>query len=121
MNSVKNLVVWQKAMDVAENIYKITQHYPKEEMYGIISQMRRAAVSIASNIAEGQGRNGNAEKCHFYSIANGSRTELETQLLLSERVGFVKHEEIEVLLNSLVEIGKMLYALQNKQFSDSCH
>lgn len=108
----KDLVVWQRAMDVAVETYRLTSSFPKEEMFGLVSQMRRAAVSIASNIAEGEGRKGKAEFSHFIGIALGSKSELETQLILSERLKFLQLSDTEQLKLSLDEIGKMLTALR---------
>lgn len=83
-----NLHVWQVAMDLVQDIYKITAQFPQEEMYGLTSQMRRSAVSIPSNIAEGAARTGSKEFLHFLSIARGSLSELETQLQISKRLGY---------------------------------
>ena len=82
----KDLKVWEKSIDLAEEIYKITKNFPKEELYGITSQIRRAAVSISANIAEGAARNSNKEFIQFLYIALGSLSELETELIISKRV-----------------------------------
>ena len=84
--SYKDLVVWQKAIDLTVAVYQLTKQFPKEELFGLVSQMRRASVSIASNIAEGEGRKSKKEFAHFLGISLGSKAELETQLLLCERV-----------------------------------
>ena len=110
----RDLVVWQQAMDVAVETYRLTSSFPKEEMFGLTSQMRRAAVSIASNIAEGEGRKSKNEFSHFLGIALGSKSELETQLILSERVNLLKTTDTEPIKKSLYDIGKMLTALRRK-------
>ena len=110
----RDLVVWQQAMDVAVETYRLTSSFPKEEMFGLTSQMRRAAVSIASNIAEGEGRKSKNEFSHFLGIALGSKSELETQLILSERVNLLKTTDTEPIKKSLDDIGKMLTALRRK-------
>ena len=110
----RDLVVWQQAMDVAVETYRLTGSFPKEEMFGLTSQMRRAAVSIASNIAEGEGRKSKNEFSHFLGIALGSKSELETQLILSERINLLKITDTEPIKKSLDDIGKMLTALRRK-------
>ena len=110
----RDLVVWQQAMDVAVETYRLTSSFPKEEMFGLTSQMRRAAVSIACNIAEGEGRKSKNEFSHFLGIALGSKSELETQLILSERVNLLKTTDTEPIKKSLDDIGKMLTALRRK-------
>ena len=110
----RDLVVWQQAMDVAVETYRLTSSFPKEEMFGLTSQMRRAAVSIASNIAEGEGRKSKNEFSLFLGIALGSKSELETQLILSERVNLLKTTDTEPIKKSLDDIGKMLTALRRK-------
>ena len=104
----KNLKVWEKAIDLAEEIYKITKEFPKEELYGIVSQIRRAAVSISANIAEGAARNSNKEYIQFLYIALGSLSELETELIISNRVGYLKNE---IIFNKLIDIKKLLLGL----------
>ncbi len=86
VESYKNLIVWQKSMDLVVAIYEITESFPKTEMYGLVSQMRRCAVSIPSNIAEGQRRVGRKDYCHFLSISFGSGSELETQIEIVKRL-----------------------------------
>ena len=110
----RDLIVWQQAMDVAVETYRLTSAFPKDEMFGLTSQMRRAAVSIASNIAEGEGRKSKNEFSHFLGIALGSKSELETQIVLSERVNLLKSSETESIKKSLDDIGKMLTALRRK-------
>jgi four helix bundle protein len=114
---VKNyadLTVWQKAMDLTAQVYELTKRLPKEEIYGITSQMRRAAISIPSNIAEGHERHSRKEFTHFISIAQGSKAELETQLLLCVRIGYFADTDISDILNLLQEVGKMLTTLAGR-------
>jgi four helix bundle protein len=113
MNSYKELKIWQKAMLLAERVYFISKHLPDDEKFGLVSQVKRCSVSIPSNIAEGAGRNSKKEFIHFLSIANGSTTELETQLILLIRLKFVSEKEINKILELCAEIKKMNYSLQN--------
>lgn len=107
----KDLLVWQKAMDLVAVTYQLVKLLPKEEQYDLASQMRRAAVSVPSNIAEGQGRKSDREFLRFLSIARGSRAELETQLLLSVRLGYLSAKQVAPALSLCAEIGKMLFSL----------
>lgn len=107
----KDLIVWQKAMDLVEEVYVITQMLPPEEKYVLGDQMRRSAVSIPSNIAEGNARGTDKEMIHFLHIAQGSRAELETQLELSCRVGYTSEKQIIALLDLSNEVGRMLTGL----------
>ena len=107
----KDLVVWQKAYQLVKEIYKMTEKFPKSEIYGLSQQIKRAAISVPSNISEGHGRTHNKEYKQFLSIAYGSLCELETQYLLSVDLGyFDKNEVIEGLMR---EVGAMLYRLIN--------
>ena len=115
--SIKNyrdLVVWQKSIEVAEKVYFITKKLPKEELYSLTNQMRRAVVSIPSNIAEGQSRHSSKEFIHFLGIAQGSKAELETQLLLCLKIGYLDDTDTSEIMELLTEIGKMLNALVRK-------
>lgn len=107
----QDLVVWQRAMEVAKLTYLIVKKLPKEETYSISDQMRRAAVSIPSNIAEGHARNSTREFIHFLSIANGSKAELQTQLMICVQVGYLVDTDISELINKLDEVGRMIHAL----------
>ena len=89
MRSHKNLQVWQEAMGLVKEIYEMTRSFPESERFGLISQMRRSAVSVPSNISEGAGRNGNKEFLHFLYIARGSLCELETQVIIGQQLGFI--------------------------------
>jgi four helix bundle protein len=108
----RDLVVWQRAVELAEWIYRETRHFPKEEIYGLTSQMRRAAVSIASNIAEGHGRNSKGEYKQFLGIALGSLAELETQIILAARFGYIEVHTSELILFKCEEVSKMLNGLK---------
>jgi four helix bundle protein len=110
MKAHHKLKVWQRAIDFVTTIYKLTERFPKEEMFGLTSQMRRAAVSIASNIAEGAARGSKAEFRKFLAIAQGSIAELETQILISHKLGFCT--EHESLLSELDEISRMIVGLR---------
>lgn len=113
-NSYKDLIVWQKSMDLVINIYQITNKFPKSEIYGISSQMRRSAVSIPSNIAEGRRRGSRKEYCNFLLIAYGSGAELETQAEIVKRLGFIDNSSYNEISNLLTEIMKMLNSMLSK-------
>jgi len=104
----KDLDVWKEAMALAKEVYELTKNFPKEETYGLVSQMRRAAVSIPSNIAEGAARNSNKEFIQSLYVSLGSLAELETQLLLSRDLGFPQSEEIN---GSIERVRKLLLGL----------
>jgi len=108
IKSFKDLIVWQKATDFAITVYKLSSNFPKEELYGLTSQLRRAVISISSNIAEGFKRKTRKEKIQFYSIALGSLAEVESQLSISERLGYIKQDIYEDALNTISELEKML-------------
>ncbi|MCX6078800.1 MAG: four helix bundle protein [Chloroflexi bacterium] len=116
MTTVRNyreLIAWQKAMNLVENVYLATKQFPKEELYGLTSQVRRSAVSIPSNIAEGQARKSTAEFLNFLSIANGSRAEMETQILLAQRLNYVTSDTANQILSLSEEVSRLLYGLMN--------
>jgi four helix bundle protein len=112
ISSFRELKVWQLGMDLAERIYLLTNTFPKSEIYGLTSQMRRSAVSITSNLAEGHGRNSTREFLQFTAISFGSICELETQLLLSHRLDYLKISELETTLSVLTETSKTIRGLQ---------
>jgi four helix bundle protein len=112
LQSYKELEVWQLAMDLAEQCYKVTRTYPKEELFGLTCQIRRAAASIPANIAEGQGRDHTKEFLNHLSIARGSLMELETHLMLSQRVSLLKKESLDPLLTLTDRISRMLAGLR---------
>ena len=110
MHNYNNLQIWQQAMDLVEDIYILTASFPTDEKFGLVSQMTRAAVSIPSNIAEGAGRNSDKDFAHFISIAIGSLYELNTQIVLSERLGYINQSQSQ-------ELQKKLDNLQRKSVS----
>ena len=107
-SNYQKLLVWQKAMDLTEDIYTITKKFPASELYWIVSQMRRCSLSIPSNIAEGWERNSDKLHTNFLHIAKWSAAELETQIILSQRLGFISHHEEQKLLQQTEEILRML-------------
>ena len=119
-----DLDVWKKSMDLAVNVYKTAKMLPKEELYALSDQMRRAVLSIPSNIAEGQQRNSTKEFIHFLFVAKGSLSELETQIILCEKLEYLEKTKTEELLAECSEIGKMLngllYRLNNKLKEKKC-
>ena len=112
--SYRDLIVWQKSMALATEVYRLTKNLPKDELYGLTNQLRRAVVSIPSNIAEGNGRLSQREYARFLSIARGSKSEVETQLLLCVSLGYLQQSEVDTALNLCVEISKMLSAMLSK-------
>ncbi len=111
MHHFKELNVWQKSINLATDIYDLTTQYPKQETYGLTSQIRKSAISISSNIAEGAGRFSKKEFRHFLNIAYGSAFELETQLIISKNLKYVDDDTFEPLDNKITDIQKMLYKL----------
>ena len=112
--SYKEQFIWQKAIDLSVRCYKLTEYFPKTEIYGMTSQIRRCSVSIPSNIAEGYGRKGKGEYVHFLHIALGSARELDTQLIISLRVELASSKYIESVLKDTDEIQRLLVASINK-------
>ena len=112
MHNFKELVVWQKAIELASEIYQMTETFPSVEKYGLISQINRSVVSIPSNIAEGAGRNTNGEFVQFLGIALGSLFELESLLIISEKVGIIQDKELMNLSARIEEISKMIAGLR---------
>ncbi|MFN0292791.1 four helix bundle protein [Pedobacter helvus] len=112
MNNLKELKIWSKAIDLAVDVYKVTSSYPTDERFGLINQSRRAVVSIPSNIAEGAGRNSPKEFNNFLGIANGSCFELQTQLVIANRLNLLDEENLNPLLFQLDELQKMTYGFQ---------
>ena len=107
----RDLIAWQKAMELTVEVYRATSKYPAGERFGLQSQMRSAAVSVPSNIAEGQGRRSSGAFCQHLSIAHGSVRELETQVLLSGMLGYLEPKVVEHLISSLSEVGRLTTAL----------
>jgi len=112
--SYQDLVVWQQAMDLTVGVYSMTRSWPKEELYGLTSQVRRAATSVPANIAEGYGREHRGSYLQFLRIAQGSLKELETHLLIADRVGVAANGSIAPLLTSSESVGKLLRLLLRK-------
>lgn len=112
MHNLKELKIWNKAIELAVDVYKATSSFPTDERFGLISQSRRAAVSIPSNIAEGAGRNSKKEFSNFLGIANGSSYELQTQLVISNKLNLLGDELLNRLLNQIDELQKMNYSFQ---------
>ncbi len=112
IGSFRELRVWQLGMEVTEQVYRLTAEFPKSEVYGLSSQMRRAAVSIPSNIAEGQGRDSTKEFLHFLAIAFGSICELETQLILANRFSYLSDNDLQIVLSTLTATSKTTRGLQ---------
>lgn len=112
MHNYKELKVWEKAVNFAVDVYKSTEGLPPDERFGLTSQIRRSVVSVSSNIAEGAGRNTKGEFNQFLGIAYGSICELETQLIIAEKLSFIKRKELEKRSLELVEIQKMIYNLK---------
>jgi len=104
--SYRQLLAWQKAMQLVTRIYTITKQFPREELYGLTNQLRRAAVSVPSNIAEGQARYSAREFHHFLSHARGSLVEIETQVMISENLGYISHDEAKKCWGTRVNWGK---------------
>ncbi len=114
IQSFTDLVVWREAHKLAVDIYQTTKKFPKEELYGLASQMRRAVVSISSNIAEGFGRIGYKEKLQFYYLAHGSLTELKNQPLISLDIGYLAESEFDILDARLIQTHRLLRGLLKK-------
>lgn len=111
METHRDLRVWQQSIDFVSSIYLMTRSLPKEELFGLVSQMRRTAVSVPSNIAEGYARGTDKEKIHFLRISSGSMSELETQLTLCLKLGYISQEEYNTTSEKLVSVWKQLKAL----------
>src|SRR3954466_12860036 len=109
--SYKDLVVWQKSISLCKLVYLKCEAFPKHELYGLTSQMKRAAVSVASNIAEGQARQHLGEFRQFLAISNGSLAELDTQRIIAEELGLIDHGRSAGLDESIIEIRKMFYEI----------
>ena len=114
VQNYKDLIAWQKSMQLAKEVYVLTKKLPKDELFGLTNQLRRAAVSIFSNIAEGNGRLSRKEYLHFLSIARGSKSEVETQLLFCVELGYLQEADIETALGLCTEVSKLLNRLITK-------
>ena len=113
ISSFRDLRVWQLAMDLVEEVYRLTHGFPAHEMYGLKSQMQRAAVSVPSNIAEGHTREHRKEYLHHLSMAQASLAELETQIEIAARLKYFSPGQLSQILERIVSLGKQLYALRN--------
>lgn len=119
MASYKELKVWQKGIRLVKDIYRITASLPRTEMFGLADQLRRASVSIPSNIAEGNGRHSRAEYTRFLNIARGSCYEMETQIIICKELAYINEEEYKSLSGQISEIGRMLNSMIQKLSSES--
>jgi four helix bundle protein len=113
VKSFRDLRVWRAAMDLVEKIYRLTQTFPQQENYGLTNQLRRAAVSIPSNIAEGHAREHTKEYLNFLSVTQGSLTEVQAQIEIAGRLGYLNPSSLEDVLNDSIALSKELYALRN--------
>ena len=118
MHNLNEIKVWKKAIELSKIVYQNTQNYPTEEKYGLVTQMRRSAVSVASNIAEGAGRNSNKEYTHFLGIARGSSYELQTQIIISLQLNYLKGYNSDEMLKIIDEIQKMIYGFTQSLISN---
>ncbi|MCK3683170.1 four helix bundle protein [Maribellus sp. YY47] len=112
MKDFKNLKIWQKGINLVVDIYQTSQNFPTEELYGLTSQMKRSAVSIPSNIAEGSGRNSDKDFSRFLDISLGSSFELETQIIIAHKLSFINDEKFKELTDDIQEEQKMITGLQ---------
>ena len=113
LKSYRELIAWQKSMDLVQTVYESVRAFPKEEIYGLTSQLKRAVVSVPSNIAEGQGRKSTREFQHHLSIAYGSLMEVETQILIAARLGYLNSEEADRIAEQTAELGRVINGLSN--------
>jgi four helix bundle protein len=116
--SFLDLIVWQRAVDMTVSVYELTDSFPRKEIYGLTSQLRRAAVSVASNIAEGAGRGSKKEFRQFLNVARGSNCEVQTQLIIASRLNLTAHKDIEMAESLSHEVGRMLNGLLQSLLPD---
>lgn len=114
MHNFKELKIWQLSMNLAQKVYSITRDYPDIEKFGLISQTRRAAVSVSSNIAEGCGRVSNNQLIHYLNLANGSLFEIETQIILAKRLKYIDKDRSGEILNEIEIIQKMIFKFKER-------
>ena len=114
MHKLEDLKIWIKAIELSKEVYLLCQNLPQDEKFGLISQIKRSAISIPSNIAEGAGRNSNKEFIQFLGIANGSSYELQTQIILCEKLKLLTEADINNVLDLISEVQKMNYVFQQK-------
>jgi four helix bundle protein len=112
MHNYKNLIVWQKAREVVRDIYLLSEKFPKSESFGLIQQLRRAAISISSNIAEGAGRSTSIDFCRFIDIANGSAFEAESQLLLAFDLNYISESELDEAVSKMKDVQRLLFKFE---------
>lgn len=112
MRGHRGLVAWQKAMELVTEIYRMTRDFPKDELYGLVSQLRRAAVSVPSNLAEGYGRNSRNEFHQFVGVARGSLAEVEMQIEIAKNLDYVSQESCSKLLSRIDEVGRLLTGMR---------
>jgi len=112
MRGHRGLVAWQKAMELVTEVYRITRDFPKDELYGLVSQLRRAAVSVPSNLAEGYGRNSRNEFHQFVGVARGSLADVETQIEIAKNLHYVSEESCSEMLSRVDEVGRLLTGLR---------
>jgi four helix bundle protein len=115
IKSYKDLLIWQKGIEITEKVYLITNHFPNEELFSLTNQMKRASVSIPSNIAEGFGRNSTKSYLNFLKISRGSLYELETQLIIAEKLNYISDSDLfQTIYNLIAEEGKIINSYMNK-------
>ena len=114
MHKLEDLKIWKKAIELSKEVYLLCQNLPQDEKFGLINQLKRSAISIPSNIAEGAGRNSNREFIQFLGIANGSTYELQTQIILCEALNLLSQNQIKNVLELISEVQKMNYVFQQK-------
>ena len=113
-HNFKGLKVWQLSIELVKDVYDLTKNFPSDEKWGLINQIRRCSISIPSNIAEGSGRNTNQDFSRFLGITLGSSYELETQLILAEKLNFISQTDLDSVANKLLSIQKIIFTLQKK-------
>ena len=113
VQSYRQLIAWQKAMELVKMVYDLTEKFPSEEKFGLTIQIRKAVVSVPSNIAEGQGRNSTKEFINHLSIAYGSLMEVETQVMIAEMRKYISKDELDAVLNKSAEVGRLINGLAN--------
>src|SRR5688500_2553326 len=114
MNKLEDLIIWKKSIELSVEVYKYTEGFPKQEQYGLTSQIRRAAVSIPSNISEGAGRDSNSQFSHFLNISNGSPNELKTQIIIAERLNYISTPNKPYLIERITEIQRIINSFKSK-------
>ena len=114
IKSFRDLIIWQRGINLVKEVYKETQNFPKQELYGLTNQIRRSAISIPSNVSEGHIRQHRAEFRQFLSMALGSLAELETQIIISRELNYISNEKSENLIDQMNSLGKMIRGLMKK-------